>query len=100
MAKEPNFKLLGINSVYDMYCIIRCFCQNYSGNHFWVAQLVKVADSAMQGGVVEVVSSNLARGYKYFSTFTGIADLLLRFREYTSNKRNTTVTLDPNGIRK
>ena len=41
-----------------------------------MAQLVEVTDSAVLGGVAEVVSSNPRWVIKYFSAFTGIADLL------------------------
>ena len=42
-----------------------------------IAQLVEVADSAVLGGVVEVVSSIPTVGHKnIFSAFTGIVDLL------------------------
>ena len=44
-----------------------------------IAQLVEVTDSAVLGGVVEVVSSNPTQGHEniYFITFSGIADLVL-----------------------
>ena len=48
------------NSIYDVYCISRYLYQCYSNNHFGVvsiAQLIEVADSAVLGGVAEVVSS-------------------------------------------
>ena len=35
-------------------------------------QLVEVADSAVLGGVAEVVSSIPTVGYNYFSAFTGV----------------------------
>ena len=41
-----------------------------------IAQLVEVTDSAVLGGVAEVVSSNPRWVMKYFSAFTGIVDLL------------------------
>ena len=42
-----------------------------------LAQLVEVADSAVLGGVVEVMSSIPTVGHKkYFSAFTGMVDLL------------------------
>ena len=41
-----------------------------------MAQLVEVTDSAVLGGVAEVVSSNPRWVIKYFSAFTGIVDLL------------------------
>ena len=41
-----------------------------------IAQLVEVTDSAVLGGVAEVVSSNPRWVIKYFSAFTGIVDLL------------------------
>ena len=43
-----------------------------------MAQLVEVTDSAVLGGVVEVVSSNPTVGPKnIFSAFTDIADAIL-----------------------
>ena len=47
------------NSIYDVHCISRYLYQCYSNNLSWVvsiAQLVEVTDSAVLGGVVEVVS--------------------------------------------
>ena len=41
-----------------------------------IAQLVEVTDSAVLGGVAEVVSSNPRWVIKIFSAFTGIVDLL------------------------
>ena len=41
-----------------------------------IAQLVEVTDSAVLGGVSEVVSSNPRWVIKIFSAFTGIVDLL------------------------
>ena len=41
-----------------------------------IVQLVEVTDSAVLGGVVVVVSSNLTLGHKKISAFTGIVDLL------------------------
>ena len=41
-----------------------------------IAQLVEVTDSAVLGGVVEVVSSIPAVGHKIFSAFSGKVDLL------------------------
>ena len=41
-----------------------------------MAQLVEVTDSAVLGGVAEVVSLNPKWVIKYFSAFTGIVDLL------------------------
>ena len=41
-----------------------------------IAQLVEVTDSAVLGGVAEVVSSNPRWVIKNFSAFTGIVDLL------------------------
>ena len=41
-----------------------------------IAHVEEVTDDAVLGSVVEVVSSNPAVGYKYFSAFTGIDDLL------------------------
>ena len=40
-----------------------------------MAQLVEVTNSAVLGGVAEVVSSNPRWVIKYFSAFTGIVDL-------------------------
>ena len=61
------------NSIYDVYCISRYLYQFYS-NNFWgfvsIAQLVEVMDSALLGGVVEVVSLIPAVGHKiFFSIF-------------------------------
>ena len=50
-------------------CISRYLYQNYSNNLFGVvsiAQLVEVTDSAVLGGVAEVVSSNPTVGHKIF----------------------------------
>ena len=66
-------------SIYDVYCISPYLYQRFSNNLFEVvsiAQLVEVTDSAVLGGVAEVVSSNPTVGHKYFSAFTGIVDLL------------------------
>ena len=41
-----------------------------------IAHLMEVTDSAVLGGVAEVVSSNPWWVIKYFSAFTGIVDLL------------------------
>ena len=49
------------NSIYDVYCISQYLYQRYSNNLFGVvsiAQSVEVTDSAVLGGVAEVVSSN------------------------------------------
>ena len=61
------------NSIYDVYCIGRylyqCYLNNLSGV-VSVAQLVEVTDSAVLGGVVEVVSSIPAVDHKiFFSIF-------------------------------
>ena len=75
------------NSIYDVYCISRYLYQCYSNNLFGVVSiehLVEVADSAVLGGVVEVVSSIPTVGHKnIFSAFTGIVDLL--FSPYQSS---------------
>ena len=55
------------NSIYDMYCISRYLYQCYSNIRFWVcldSAVGRGADSAVLGGVVEVVSSNPAVGNK------------------------------------
>ena len=55
------------NSIYDVYCIRRYLFQCYLNNLFGVistAQLVEVSDSAVLGGVVEVVSLIPAVGHK------------------------------------
>ena len=57
------------NSLYDVNCISRYLYQCYSNNLFGdvsIAQLVEVKDSAVLGGVVEVVSSNPTVGHKIF----------------------------------
>ena len=57
-------------------------CQCYLNNLFGVvpiAQLVEVTDSAVLGGVVEVVSSNPTRVINIFSAFTGMDDLFYPF---------------------
>ena len=67
------------NSVYDVYCISRYLYQCYSNNLFrgcLDGAVGKVTDSAVLGGVVEVVSSIPAVGHKIFSAFSGIIDLL------------------------
>ena len=57
---------------YIMYCFNRYLYQCYS-NNFWgvvsIAQLVEVTDSAVLGGVVEVVSSIPVVGHKILSAF-------------------------------
>ena len=40
-----------------------------------IAQMVEVTDSAVLGGIVEVMSSIPAVGHKIFSAFSGIVDL-------------------------
>ena len=60
------------NSIYDVYCISQYLYQRYSNNLFLgggvvsIAQLVEVTDSAVLGGVAEVVSSNPTVGHKIF----------------------------------
>ena len=60
------------NSIYDVYCISRYLLyQCYSNNILGVisiAQLVEVTDSAVPGGVVEVVNSIPAGVIKIFSS--------------------------------
>ena len=66
------------NSIYDVYCISQYLYQRYSNNLFGVvsiAQSVEVTDSAVLGGVAEVVSSNPRWAIKIFSAFSGIVDL-------------------------
>ena len=53
------------NSIYDVYCISQYLFQRYSNNLFVVvsiAQLVEVTNSAVLGGVAEIVSSNPTGG--------------------------------------
>ena len=50
------------NSIYDVYCISQYLYQRYSNNLFGV--VVEVTDSAVLGGVAEVVSSNPTVGHK------------------------------------
>ena len=67
------------NSIDDACCISRYLYQRYSNNLFGVvsiAQLVEVTDSAVVGGVAEVVSSNPRWAMKYFAAFTGVVELL------------------------
>ena len=56
------------NSIYDVYCISQYLYQRHSNNLFLpvvsIAQLVLVTDSAVLGGVAEVVSSNPTLGHK------------------------------------
>ena len=56
------------NSIYNVYCISQYLYQRYSNNLklgvVSIAQLVEVTDSAVPGGVAEVVSSNLTVGHK------------------------------------
>ena len=47
-----------------------------------IAKLVKVTDSAVLGGVAEVVSSNPRWVKKYFSAFSGIIDHKIFFSIY------------------
>ena len=65
---------------YDVYCISQYLYQRYPNNLFFyvgggggvvsIAQLVEVSDSAVLGGVVEVVSSIPAVVHKiFFSVF-------------------------------
>ena len=59
--------LIYIYTTYDVHCISQYLYQRYSHNLFGVvsiAQLVEVTDSAVLGGVAEVVSSNPAVGHK------------------------------------
>ena len=63
-----------MNSVYDVYCISQYLYQRYSNNLFFgvvsIAQSVEVTDSAVLGGVAEVVSSNPRWAIKiFFSIF-------------------------------
>ena len=54
------------NSLYDVYCFSRYLHQCYSYNLFGfvsIALLVKVTESAVLGGAVEVVSSIPAVGH-------------------------------------
>ena len=54
--------------------------QNLDSSDFTcIHQLVEVTYSAVLGGVVEVVSSKPAVDHKYFSSFTGIVELLYLF---------------------
>ena len=65
------------NSIYDVYCISQYLYQCYSNNLFFggggvvsIAQSVEVTDSAVLGGVAEVVSSNPSSAIKiFFSIF-------------------------------
>ena len=55
------------NPIYEVYCISQYLYQRYSNDVFGVvsiAQLVEVTDSAVLGGVAEVVSSNSMVGHK------------------------------------
>ena len=56
------------NSIYDVNCISQYLYQRYSNNLLGmvvsVAQLVEVTDSAVLGGVAEVVSLNPTVGHK------------------------------------
>ena len=64
------------SSIYDMYWISQYLNQRYSNNLFGVVlieQLVDVTDSAVLGGVAEVVSSNPTVGDKNNSASTGIS---------------------------
>ena len=58
------------NSIYDVYCISQFLYQRYSNNLFFgvvsIAQSVEVTDSAVLGGVAEVVSSNSSRAIKIY----------------------------------
>ena len=57
------------NAIYDVYCISRYLYQCHSNNLFGVgsiAQLVEVTDSAVLGGVAEVVSLIAVMGHKIF----------------------------------
>ena len=51
------------NSIYNMYCISSAVRTIFLGA-VSIAQLVEVADSAVLGGVVEVMSSILMVGHK------------------------------------
>ena len=71
------------NSIYDVYTALPVLANTYISairTIFFgvvsIAQLVEVTDSAVLGGVAEVVSSNPRWVIKYFSAFTGIVDLL------------------------
>ena len=55
------------SSIYDVYCISQSLSQRYSNNFYGVvsmAQSVEVTESAVLGGVAEVVSSNPTVGHK------------------------------------
>ena len=67
------------NSIYDVYCISQYLYQRYSNNLFWGcldSAVGRGRDSAVLGGVAEVVSSNPRWAIKIFSAFSGIVDLL------------------------
>ena len=67
------------NSIYDVYCIANTYISAIRTIFYGVvsiAQSVEVTDSAVLGGVAEVVSSNPRWAIKYFSAFSGIVDLL------------------------
>ena len=56
------------NSIYDVYCISRYLYQRCSNNllsgDVSIAQLAEVTDSAVLGGVAEIVSSDPTVGHK------------------------------------
>ena len=60
------------NSIYKVYCISQYLYQRYSNSLFGavsIAQLVEVTDSAVLGGVAEVMSSNPKVGDKKISFY-------------------------------
>ena len=75
--QTKKMRRISKNSIDDVSCISRYLYQRYSNNLFFffffgggggvsIAQLVEVTDSAVLGGVAEVVSSNPRWVIKYF----------------------------------
>ena len=68
------------NPIYDVYCISQYLYQRYTKKAFLgvisIAQLVEVTDSAVLGGVAEVVSSNPTVGHKNIFQHLPAVDLL------------------------
>ena len=76
------------NSIYDVYCISRYLYQCYSNNLYGlvsIAQLVEVKDSAVLGGVVEVVSSNPTVGHKIFFSIYRLSSYIYTENEYNKS---------------
>ena len=66
--QTEKMRRISKNSIDDVYCISRYLYQRYSNiiGVVSIAHLVEMTDSAVLGGVAEVVSSNPMVGHKIF----------------------------------